>query len=77
MEAACAEPRLRALFPFPSHECLSFHRNTQFPWNNDLPFIAGSALSTVRGGRAGNGPPSPRLRASLRRVVAPSGSGTD
>ncbi|MEU3910364.1 DUF6193 family natural product biosynthesis protein [Streptomyces sp. NPDC029721] len=32
IEAAYAEPRLRALFPFPSHGALSFHRNTQFPW---------------------------------------------
>lgn len=41
IEAAFAEPRLRQLFPFPSHGCLSFHRNTDFPWSNDLPFIAG------------------------------------
>ncbi|MFA7764307.1 DUF6193 family natural product biosynthesis protein [Streptomyces sp. NRRL S-448] len=42
MEAAFAEPRLRQLFPFPSHGCLTFHRNTEFPWSNDLPFIAGA-----------------------------------
>ncbi|MEV0375506.1 DUF6193 family natural product biosynthesis protein [Streptomyces sp. NPDC050636] len=30
----------RVLFPFPSHGCLTFRRNTQFPWSNDLPFIA-------------------------------------
>ncbi|MGW7459689.1 DUF6193 family natural product biosynthesis protein [Streptomyces sp. NPDC054797] len=41
IEAAFAEPRLRQLFPFPSHGCLTFHRNTDFPWSNDLPFIAG------------------------------------
>ncbi|MEW2138091.1 DUF6193 family natural product biosynthesis protein [Streptomyces sp. NPDC005409] len=40
IEAAFAEPRLRQLFPFPSHGCLTFHRNTAFPWSNDLPFIA-------------------------------------
>ncbi|MFE9141888.1 DUF6193 family natural product biosynthesis protein [Streptomyces tubercidicus] len=28
------------MFPFLSHGCLTFHRNTDFPWNNDLPFIA-------------------------------------
>ncbi|MEW2069116.1 DUF6193 family natural product biosynthesis protein [Streptomyces sp. NPDC007346] len=39
--AAYAEPRLRALFPFPSHGALTFHRNTEFPWSNDLPFIVG------------------------------------
>lgn len=26
IEAAFAEPRLRQLFPFPSHGCLNFHR---------------------------------------------------
>ncbi|MGW6557596.1 DUF6193 family natural product biosynthesis protein [Streptomyces hydrogenans] len=41
--AAYAEPRLRALFPFPSHGALSFHRNTQYPWSNDLPYIVGDA----------------------------------
>lgn len=40
IEAASAEPRLRQLFPFLSHGCLTFHRNTDFPWSNDLPFIA-------------------------------------
>ncbi|MEV0535562.1 DUF6193 family natural product biosynthesis protein [Kitasatospora sp. NPDC050463] len=43
IEAAYAEPRLRALFPFPSHGALTFHRNTRFPWSNDLPFIVGDA----------------------------------
>ncbi|WP_030732213.1 DUF6193 family natural product biosynthesis protein [Streptomyces sp. NRRL S-237] len=47
IEAAYAEPRLRALFPFPSHGALSFHRNTQFPWSNDLPFIVGDAQSCI------------------------------
>ncbi|MEU9058962.1 DUF6193 family natural product biosynthesis protein [Streptomyces sp. NPDC048430] len=40
IKAASAEPRLRQLFPFPSHGCLHFHRNTDFPWSNDLPRIA-------------------------------------
>ncbi|MFJ6784356.1 DUF6193 family natural product biosynthesis protein [Streptomyces yangpuensis] len=31
MEAEYAEPRLRVLFPFPSHGCLTFHRNSQVP----------------------------------------------
>ncbi|MFF1909967.1 DUF6193 family natural product biosynthesis protein [Kitasatospora sp. NPDC058218] len=47
IEAAYAEPRLRALFPFPSHGALSFHRNTHFPWSNDLPFIVGDAQSCI------------------------------
>ncbi|WP_258047492.1 DUF6193 family natural product biosynthesis protein [Streptomyces sp. SM13] len=41
IEAAHTEPRLRALFPFPIHGSLTFHRNTEFPWSNDLPFIVG------------------------------------
>ncbi|MFE9851458.1 DUF6193 family natural product biosynthesis protein [Streptomyces sp. NPDC005576] len=49
IEAAHGEPRLRVLLPFPSHGCLTFHRNSQFPWSNDLPFIAGSAPCTVYG----------------------------
>ncbi|MEV8533926.1 DUF6193 family natural product biosynthesis protein [Streptomyces sp. NPDC051211] len=36
IEAAFAEPRLRQLYPFPSHGGLSFHR---FMWSNDLPFM--------------------------------------
>ncbi|MEY9835640.1 DUF6193 family natural product biosynthesis protein [Streptacidiphilus sp. EB103A] len=41
--AASAQPRLRALFPFPSHGTLTFLRATRFPWPpNDLPFIATS-----------------------------------
>ncbi|WP_405442360.1 DUF6193 family natural product biosynthesis protein [Streptomyces niveus] len=47
ISAAYAEPRLRALFRFPSHGCLTFHRNTEFPWRNDLPFIAGDAPCSV------------------------------
>ncbi|MFE4334601.1 DUF6193 family natural product biosynthesis protein [Streptomyces sp. NPDC056831] len=47
IRAAYAEPRLRALFPFPSHGCLTFHRNTEFPWSSDLPFIAGYAPCSV------------------------------
>ncbi|MGW5803980.1 DUF6193 family natural product biosynthesis protein [Streptomyces bacillaris] len=45
IEAAYAEPRLRVLFPFPSHGALTFHRNTQDPWSNDLPFIVGDVES--------------------------------
>jgi len=47
VEAAYAEPRLRVLFPFPSHGALHFHRNTQFPWSNDLPFIASGTQSYI------------------------------
>ncbi|WP_240802388.1 DUF6193 family natural product biosynthesis protein [Streptomyces sp. A0642] len=45
--AAYAEPRLRALYPFPGHRALSFHRNTQFPWSNDLPYIVGDVQSCI------------------------------
>ncbi|MFE7515733.1 DUF6193 family natural product biosynthesis protein [Streptomyces sp. NPDC057540] len=45
--AAYAEPRLRALYPFPSHGALTFHRNTQDPWSNDLPYIVGDAQSCI------------------------------
>ncbi|MEV7951358.1 DUF6193 family natural product biosynthesis protein [Streptomyces rubiginosohelvolus] len=47
IEAAYAEPRLRALFPFPSHGALTLHRNTEFPWSNDLPFIVGDAQECI------------------------------
>ncbi|MDG5805602.1 DUF6193 family natural product biosynthesis protein [Streptomyces ossamyceticus] len=40
IEAAYAEPRLRGLYPFPSHGALFFQRNTDFPWRSDLPYIA-------------------------------------
>ncbi|MFJ4868971.1 DUF6193 family natural product biosynthesis protein [Streptomyces sp. NPDC088757] len=62
LEAAYAEPRLRALFPFPSHGCFTFHRNTRFPWSNDLPFIAGSGPCTVYG---------PRYSAVLGEALTP------
>ncbi|MEV0485325.1 DUF6193 family natural product biosynthesis protein [Streptomyces sp. NPDC050508] len=42
VEAAYAEPRLRALYPFPTHGTLRFLRGTP-PWrepnHDDLPFI--------------------------------------
>lgn len=39
--AAYAEPRLRALFPFPSHGQFHFLRNTIAPHTGGLPFITG------------------------------------
>ncbi|MEV0623945.1 DUF6193 family natural product biosynthesis protein [Nonomuraea sp. NPDC050404] len=39
IEAAYAEPRLRALFPFHSHRTLHFSRCTGFPYTHDLPVI--------------------------------------
>ena len=63
IEAAYAEPRLRVLFPFPSHGALSFHRNTRFPWSGDLPFIASGLQSyTVYG---------PRYSGVLGEVLTP------
>ncbi len=47
IEAAYAEPRLRALFPWPSHGALHFFRNTRYPWRDDLPFIVGGAECIV------------------------------
>lgn len=41
IKAAGTEPRLRALLSFLSLEALTFHRTTEFPWSNDLPFIVG------------------------------------
>ncbi|MET8292241.1 DUF6193 family natural product biosynthesis protein [Streptomyces sp. NPDC005132] len=35
------------MFPFPSHGALAFHRNTQFPWSNDLPFIVSDAQPCI------------------------------
>ncbi|MEV7174142.1 DUF6193 family natural product biosynthesis protein [Streptomyces sp. NPDC093224] len=39
VEAAYANPSLRALFPLVSHGSLQFSRCTHFPWSQDLPSI--------------------------------------
>ncbi|MEV5729067.1 MULTISPECIES: DUF6193 family natural product biosynthesis protein [Streptomyces] len=39
VEAAYANPALRALFPLVSHGSLQFSRCTRFPWSQDLPSI--------------------------------------
>ncbi|WP_160161662.1 DUF6193 family natural product biosynthesis protein [Embleya hyalina] len=39
IEAAYAEPQLRALFPFHSHRSLNFSRCTGFPYTHDVPVI--------------------------------------
>ena len=39
VEAAYANPALRALFPLVSHGSLQFSRCTRFPWSQDLPRI--------------------------------------
>lgn len=39
IEAAYAQPRLRALFPFHSHRTLNFSRCTGFPYTHDIPVI--------------------------------------
>jgi len=49
---------------FPSHGALSFHRNTQFPWSNDLPFIVGNAQSCTAYG--------PRYSGVLGQSLTPS-----
>ncbi|MFF1300941.1 MULTISPECIES: DUF6193 family natural product biosynthesis protein [unclassified Streptomyces] len=39
VDAAYANPALRALFPLVSHGSLQFSRCTRFPWSQDLPMI--------------------------------------
>lgn len=39
IEAAYAQPRLRALYPFHSHRSLHFSRCTGFPYTHDIPVI--------------------------------------
>ncbi|MFF3411392.1 DUF6193 family natural product biosynthesis protein [Streptomyces sp. NPDC002742] len=39
IEAAYAQPQLRALFPFHSHRTLNFSRCTGFPYTRDIPVI--------------------------------------
>lgn len=39
VEAAYANPALRALFPLVTHGSLQFSRCTRFPWSQDLPSI--------------------------------------
>ncbi|WP_406481255.1 DUF6193 family natural product biosynthesis protein [Streptomyces platensis] len=39
IEAAYAQPQLRALFPFHSHRTLNFSRCTGFPYTHDIPVI--------------------------------------
>ncbi|MGJ5829952.1 DUF6193 family natural product biosynthesis protein [Streptomyces ossamyceticus] len=39
VEAAYANPALRALFPLVTHGSLQFSRCTRFPWSQDLPSV--------------------------------------
>ncbi len=39
IEAAYAQPQLRALFPFHSHRSLNFSRCTGFPYTHDVPVV--------------------------------------
>jgi hypothetical protein len=39
IEAAYAQPQLRALFPYHSHRTLAFSRCTRFPYTRDVPVI--------------------------------------
>ncbi|MFF3226012.1 DUF6193 family natural product biosynthesis protein [Nocardia suismassiliense] len=39
IEAAYAQPRLRVLFPYTSHETLHLSRCTRFPYTHDIPGI--------------------------------------
>jgi hypothetical protein len=59
VEAAYANPAVRALFPLVSHGSLQFSRCTRFPWSQDLPMIF-----PLFGGRF-----------RVRRLHTPPGSG--
>ncbi|PXX56302.1 hypothetical protein DFR70_12043 [Nocardia tenerifensis] len=48
IEAAYAQPRLRMLFPFTSHESLHLSRCTRFPFTHDLPGIFPLSDGTYR-----------------------------
>ncbi|WP_433178774.1 DUF6193 family natural product biosynthesis protein [Actinoallomurus sp. CA-150999] len=48
IEAAYAQPRLRALFPFHSHRSLHFSRCTGFPYTHDIPVIGPRPDGTYR-----------------------------
>ncbi|MFF4711049.1 DUF6193 family natural product biosynthesis protein [Streptomyces eurythermus] len=43
LEAACAEPRLRRLFPWTGMGELHFSRCTEQPWTWDIPYIQPAA----------------------------------
>ncbi|MGV9291925.1 DUF6193 family natural product biosynthesis protein [Streptomyces sp. NPDC003719] len=46
LEAACAEPRLRQLFPWTGMGELHFSRCTEWPWTWDIPYIQPAAGGT-------------------------------
>ncbi|MET9255787.1 DUF6193 family natural product biosynthesis protein [Streptomyces sp. NPDC003717] len=46
LEAACAEPRLRQLFPWVGMGQLHFSRCTEFRWTWDIPYIMPAAGDT-------------------------------
>ncbi|MFG1795845.1 DUF6193 family natural product biosynthesis protein [Nocardia sp. NPDC049149] len=48
IEAAYAQPRLRMLFPYTSHESLHLSRCTRFPFTRDIPGITPLADGTYR-----------------------------
>jgi hypothetical protein len=48
VEAAYAQPSLRALFPFHSHRSLNFSRCTGYPYTHDVPVIVPRPDGTYR-----------------------------
>jgi hypothetical protein len=48
VEAAAAQPMLRGLFPFLSHETLCFSRCTGYPYSGDVPVIQPVGASRFR-----------------------------
>jgi hypothetical protein len=84
VEAAYAEPRLRALFPFHSHRSLNFSRCTGFPYTHDVPAITpvdGKYRVTWRNTCSPHGPAdmaetdNPRVAIALVLVHLPSDCG--
>jgi hypothetical protein len=48
VEAACAEPRLRVLFPWTGMGELRFSRCTEWPWTRAIPYISPGQDGTYR-----------------------------
>ena len=77
-EAAYAEPRLRVLFPFPTHGGLQFSGTTRDPYTHDLPSIEPLRDGwRVRGADASTLGEVPTAPAAVALVVAhlPDGCG--
>ncbi|MFB8277323.1 DUF6193 family natural product biosynthesis protein [Nocardia colli] len=65
IEAAYAQPRLRMLFPYTSHETLHLSRCTRFPFTHDLPAIIPRSDGTYQ-------VISPRPRSPIGQATTPT-----